>query len=196
MRYYSWQNAIYSVDNLTAPLHTSVNKGKESNVYLTYIIENYESLPSTIVFLHAHRDGWPIGWHNDANDYSNVWSVRNLQVDFIQEKGYANLRCLWVPGCPSEIEPFRQRNNDGERHVPQEIFSGVWKYMFGDLEVPEIVGTPCCSQFAVSKTQVLQRLKEDYIRYRNWVWETPEDDEVSGRVMEYLWHIIFGREPV
>ena len=143
-----------------------MNKGKESNVYLTYILENYESLPGTIVFLHAHRDGWPTGWHNDASGYSNVLTVQNLQLNFIQENGYANPRCNWVPGCPSEIEPSRQRNNEGKRPVQEEIFSSAWKNMFGDLEVPEKVGTPSCSQFAVSKNQVLQRPKEDYIRYR------------------------------
>lgn len=184
------------MDNVTAPLHTPVNKGKESNVYLTYIIENYEALPSIIVFLHAHKDGWPTGWHNDASDYSNVLSVQNLRLNFVQENGYANLRCKWFPGCPDEIQLSRPLDYEGERHVPEEIFPSAWKYMFGDLEVPEKLGTPCCSQFAVSKNQVLQRPKEDYVRYRNWVWETPEEDEVSGRVMEYLWHVIFGREPV
>jgi len=29
-----------------------------------------------------------------------------------------------------------------------------------------------------------------------WLLDTPLNDFTSGRVFEYLWHVIFGREPV
>lgn len=53
----SWQHAVYTVDNTSMPLHTSRNKGREANVYLTYIIENYHNMPSTIAFVHSHLKG-------------------------------------------------------------------------------------------------------------------------------------------
>jgi len=53
----SWQHAVYTVDDSSMPLHTALNKGKEANVYLTYIIENYHSLPATIAFIHSHLKG-------------------------------------------------------------------------------------------------------------------------------------------
>ena len=59
-----------------------------------------------------------------------------------------------------------------------------------------MVGVACCSQFAVSKEQVLKRPKSDYETYLKWLMDTEEDDGVSGRVFEYLWHIIFGKEAV
>lgn len=62
--------------------------------------------------------------------------------------------------------------------------------------MPEVVGVPCCSQFAVSRDQVLRRPKADYERYYNWVLSTELSDDVSGRVLEYSWHIIFGMDPV
>ncbi|KAG9635931.1 hypothetical protein KCU64_g14818, partial [Aureobasidium melanogenum] len=89
-----WQNAVYSVDNDTWPLHTSRNKGREANVYLTYIVENYEKLPSTIAFVHAHEGAW----HIDADGYSNIKSLSSLNIDFVQSNGYANLRCIANPG--------------------------------------------------------------------------------------------------
>lgn len=38
--------------------------------------------------------------------------------------------------------------------------------------------------------------KADYERYYNWVLSTELSDDVSGRVLEYSWHIIFGMDPV
>jgi len=55
---------------------------------------------------------------------------------------------------------------------------------------------PRAAQFAVSREQVLQRPREDYIRFRQWVIDTDKDDATSGRVMEFLWHVIFGKEAV
>lgn len=54
---YSWQHAVYTVDDTSAPRHTARNKGKEANVYLTYIIENYHDMPSTVAFIHSHLKG-------------------------------------------------------------------------------------------------------------------------------------------
>ena len=61
---------------------------------------------------------------------------------------------------------------------------------------PTEVGVACCAQFVVSRVQVLQRPIEDYIQFQRWVIETELDDAHSGRVMEFLWHIIFGKKAV
>ncbi|KAH8745156.1 hypothetical protein BGZ57DRAFT_858600 [Hyaloscypha finlandica] len=187
----NWQRAIYTVDDPSALLHTSTNKGHESLAYLTYIISNYHSLPSTLVFLHAHRSGRERGWHIDAWDWDNVRSMKSLNLSYVQESGYVNLRCNWKPGCRSkDIKP--------NRHVSKQL----WIDVLGsgsngtEDEVPEIVGQPCCAQFAVSRLQVMKRPLEDYIRYRQWVLDTELDDDESGRVMEFLWHVIFGKEPL
>lgn len=163
-------------------------------VYLTYVIDNYDALPSTIAFLHFHRWGWPTGWHTDAPNYDNVLSMRTLQIDFIQKSGYANLRCLFVPGCPAEIQPFRDPPIEDKPH--EIAFAKAWRELLGDVSVPEVVATPCCSQFAVSKQQVLKRPKAEYVHFRKWLLDTPLDDFTSGRIFEYLWHIIFGKDPV
>lgn len=191
-----WDAAIYSVDNdTTRELHTPANKGKESMAYLTYIIDNYENLPNISIFLHSHRDGYPAAWHTDNNKHSNPWSVKHLQLSAVETRGFINLRCNHVPGCPAEIQPFR---NPPEGHRDLEhAFERIWKEIFGaDQQVPRRIGTPCCAQFAVTKEAVRKRTKEDWVGYRKWLLNTKEDDEMSGRVFEYLWHILFGREEV
>lgn len=166
-------------------------------VYLSYLIDYYDELPPVSVFVHAHKDGYPKAWHTDADDYSNVNSISKLRLDTVLARGYVNLRCNWIPGCPDEIQPFR--TTDAHRTAEHEFIT-VWKELFGNFstspEVPEVIGAACCAQFAVSRKQVHARSKGEYERYRNWLLNTPLDNPTSGRIFEYLWHIIFGAPAV
>ena len=72
----------------------------------------------------------------------------------------------------------------------------AWRDLFKNTDVPHILATPCCAQFAVSREQVQKRLLGEYQEYYTWLLETEVKDETSGRVFEYLWHILFGQEPV
>lgn len=120
--------------------------------YLTYLIDHYHSFPSTVTFLHSHRDGWPGGWHTDATGYDNVISLQTLNVSYVQDAGYANLRCLHIPGCPDEIQPFRDPL-DPDRDAEHAMLE-AWSFIFGHTSaVPRTIGAACCSQFAVSRTK-------------------------------------------
>ncbi|KAF2650914.1 hypothetical protein K491DRAFT_720311 [Lophiostoma macrostomum CBS 122681] len=209
-----WQKAIYTVDDPNATLRPVKNKGREANVYLTYIIDNYSNLPSLMVFIHGHRkhkhgtrdtrtdDHIPNTEEDDIRfegfDYDNLEAIKTLKLAHVRQKGYANLRCKTSPGCPDEIQPFRPEMERDWRWRPQEAkMAGAWKALFGNTtDVPRIIATPCCAQFAVTKEQVLKRKREGYERYLQWLHETPIDDYTSGRVFEFLWHIFFGRDAV
>jgi hypothetical protein len=132
-----WRNAIYTVDDKNAEFHTKTNKGREANAYLTYLVTNYDSLPSVIVSLHSHRNGWPGGWHTDAPNYDNAVAVRRLNTDFIRSHGYANLRCNHNPGCPEEIRPLRNVTEDDPRSKTELAFPAAWLELFGNNEVPD-----------------------------------------------------------
>lgn len=208
--FHSWQRAIYVVNPSSARrtddevLMTPANKGHESMAYLTYLIDHYDTLPSTIAFLHAHRSGFLMAWHGDAPLHDNVAAMRMLQLDFVQRNGYVNLRCNWNPGC-KEAHRFN-------RHVTEQVWwdvfdgtstpplntSAPWTQQSGQkhLRKPEQVGAACCAQFAVSRSQVRRRPREDYIKFRQWVIDTELNDASSGRVMEFLWHVIFGKNGV
>ncbi|KAF4218864.1 hypothetical protein CNMCM8980_003560 [Aspergillus fumigatiaffinis] len=189
-----WRNFIYTVDDVNAARHTPKNKGRESLAYLQYIVDHYHDLPSTMVFLHSHKDGWQAGWHTDTLDYSNVESVRSLQTEFVQQSGFVNLRCQSNPGCPQEIRPLEDPPQPGKEN--SRVYARVWEELHNNTNIPEIVGAPCCSQFAVSKAQVLKRPLSDYQRYYNWVLTNKLPDELTAWIMEYSWHIIFGKDPV
>ncbi|GFG20403.1 hypothetical protein IFM61606_00528 [Aspergillus udagawae] len=189
-----WRNFIYTVDDVNAARHTPKNKGRESLAYLQYIVDHYHDLPSTMVFLHSHKDGWEAGWHTDTLDYSNVESVRSLQTEFVQQSGFVNLRCQGNPGCPDEIRPLEDPPQPGKEN--SRAYAKAWEELHNNTNVPETVGAPCCSQFAVSKAQVLKRPLSDYQRYYHWVLTNKLPDELTAWIMEYSWHIIFGKDPV
>ena len=178
--------------------------------YLTYVIDHYGTLPSTIAFLHSHRSGYWHAWHTDTPMHDNVHAMRALQIPFVQSNGYVNLRCNWNPGCNKP----QRRNLHVTREIWQEVFSETSTSRFNlststnslntsaaDPEAaekakysPPNINVACCAQFAVSRKQVLERPVEDYIKFRRWIMETKETDAKSGRVMEYLWHVIFGKD--
>ncbi|KAI3393593.1 hypothetical protein diail_3897 [Diaporthe ilicicola] len=63
--------------------------------------------------------------------------------------------------------------------------------------VPEQIAAPCCAQFAVSRGRVLRRSHEWWVKLREWlIDEVPLPSMNSGRLMEHLWHVFFGMEPM
>ena len=120
--------------------------------------------------------------------------LQSLQLESVQRKGYVNLRCNGNVGCPDEIQPFRDPRE--EHRTAEHAIADAWGELFGNASMPETIATPCCAQFVVSRNQVLKRPLADYQRYLDWLISTPLDDATSGRVFEYLWHVIFGQEAV
>ena len=175
--------------NITSGLTTPMNKGHEAMAYLSYIIDNYGALPSTLAFIHSHRDGFLSAWHTDTPLHDNVDALRSLQLPFVQDNGYVNLRCNWNPGC---LEAHRDN-----AHVTPDVWDDVFEGTSTEkMQFPLKVGAGCCAQFAVSKDQVQKRPLNDYKHFRDWIEDTEKSDAKSGRVMEFLWHVIFGKEGV
>jgi hypothetical protein len=87
-----------------------------------------------------------------------------------------------------------------EHYRPNEhVTKEVWGEVFGNGSegmFPGQVGQACWAQFAVGREQVLKRSLQEYEWLRRWVLDTELRDEKSGRVMEFLWHVVFGKEAV
>ncbi|KAK7948001.1 uncharacterized protein PG986_008887 [Apiospora aurea] len=192
----AWRKRIYTVDDPHAPLTVPKNKGRESMVYLTHIVDHYAALADTTVFFHAAR----FAWHNDDPDYDAVPTLTRLRLEHVRRAGYVNLRCVWVIGCPEEIRPHLDAEeasrleaeagggtDAGEegKETPPTTTKAIYKTAFEELlpgvPVPDVVA---------------RRPLEDYVRFRDWLLNTPLTDDLSGRVMEFAWHIIFGKESV
>jgi hypothetical protein len=199
-----WQNHIYVVDlepGINSPTghKTKMNKAREAMPYLTYIVHHYPDFPDVVAFIHPHRRGMPMAWHNDARGNDAVNMMRDLRLETVLDRGYVNLRCNNEVGCPDEVQPFRDPPD------PKKFAEHAFPYVYGHFfnatftqmrEAIPVVATQCCAQFVVSKEQILKRPKDEYVRYRKFLEETHYDDATVGRVMEYMWHIIFGRDAV
>lgn len=82
------------------------------------------------------------------------------------------------------------------RQQTELAFATVFKTLFPGVEVPAEVGATCSSQFAATREQVMLRPKTDYERIRKWLVETNLPDDISGRIMEYMWHSMYPSRPV
>ncbi|TQS32877.1 hypothetical protein Golomagni_06794, partial [Golovinomyces magnicellulatus] len=154
-----------------------------------YIIDRYDSLPGNIIFHHAER----FQWHNDNPDYDALTLLQRFRFDHLREQGYVNLRCAWVLGCPAEIHPIAD-DTPGDPNEPihsKHVYKAAFEELFPNTPVPETIGVPCCSQFALRREIIQRRPRAEYVRYRDWLIESTLHDSLSGRVLEYVWHSKF-----
>ncbi|OJD11524.1 hypothetical protein AJ78_07723 [Emergomyces pasteurianus Ep9510] len=187
-----WHASIYVVDDINSELTVTVNKARESMVYLTYIIDHYDQLPDIMIFMHSSR----YQWHNDDPIYDAVPIIQSLRLPHVHKVGYAPLRCTWIPGCPAELHPLNPTNTGPEdRQRSEAAYAAAFAKMLPNTPVPSTVGAPCSSQFAVTRDQVMKRSKESYELIRRWVTETDLPDPICGRIMEYMWHSMFPVPP-
>ncbi|KAL3475412.1 hypothetical protein BJX99DRAFT_160575 [Aspergillus californicus] len=186
-----WQTAIYVVDDPSAPLHPPKNKGHEVMVYLSYIIEHYDELPDIIAFMHSHQ----FAWHNDDllnGDAAEI--LQRLRPERVIREGYMNLRCGWGPGCPDWLHPGALEENESKQE--EIMLARSWGEIFPDDPIPDVLAQPCCAQFAVSRERILSIPRARFVFYRDWVLRTELSDYISGRIWEYLWHVVFTGENV
>ena len=162
-------------------------------VYLTYIIDNYFTLPPYSIFIHGHLKSW----HQHSDIYSVIQNVRLSAVDRL---GYISLRCDWYPSCPAELRLVHHDSKVWGPGVHRQdaedaISGGAWQAFFPNTSMPETIASQCCAQFIVTRQAIQRHTKGDYIRMRQWLLETDLEDDISGRVLEKLWaYIMTGRE--
>ena len=177
---------IYIANDPLATLHPPKNKGHEVMIYLSYIIDHYDTLPDIIVFMHAHR--WT--HHNNAIlAYDAAEMVRRLNSDYVTREGYVNMRCHWSPGCPEWLHSGDPQ--DSLEKQEEIVLLESWNELFPLDPLPVALGQACCAQFALSKERVLSIPLGRFIFYRDWITRTPLSDYVSGRIWEYSWQFLF-----
>lgn len=186
---------IYRVDEVPSNNNASsglpTNKGHEAMVYLTYIIDHYASLPDVVLFFHPHQHAW----HNNILlDIDTAKTIKLLSSAHVTRQGYFNSRCHLDPGCPDWLHVDRPKWRWDLVHKPEEpkLTSQLFHDLHGaDVPIPEAISQPCCAQFAVSRDRIIQRPRDFYVRYRDWILRTDLADKDSGRLLEYSWQYIF-----
>lgn len=122
--------------------------------------------------------------------------LQNLQLPYIISQGYANLRCVWHLGCPAEINLKVSREEIDPSKTTEIAYPQAFQELFPEEPPPSVVGVACCAQFAVTRDGIRSRTVKEYQRYQQWLLDTPLDSDISGRLFEYSWHMIFGKPAV
>ncbi len=163
-------------------------------VYLTYIIDNYHTLPDVMFFHHDHERAW-------HQLFSSEYELTRLNLETVVRDGYVSPRCL--PGCENVIElsgdvaPLSDLRGAGRDVQISTVLAEFLRDEKGDrVPVPEKIAAPCCAQFAVSREAVLRRPLGMWRGLRKWLIETDLESRKAGRVLEWTWHLWFGMEPV
>jgi hypothetical protein len=190
----NWKHEIISIEPMYSNAHPKAHrpdKGRVANAYLAWIIENYNDLPETAVFLPPSDP-----FQEETLDLSAA--IPAIQIPFIQSSGYANLHCPTSKSFTTcngkSLNPMKPSY---ELRTLEAKIPDVWRECFGQRAgVPERIASVLGSEFAVSREQVKKRSVEDYLKLWSWLNKTIMDDDSSGLVLEYIWHVVFGKDPV
>lgn len=207
-------------DKKRTSLQVPANRGHESMAYLTFIIDNYETIPKAgVVFVHGSRKAW----HNDAKDWDNAPLLLALAPNIpsaLQQHGYHNLRCDWsVSTCDPEAKAQGSMEVSMQarlvpwdtRAVSDAALPAGLASLFGEagkLGRTDALRSQCCAQFVVARKNIWQHSREEYVAIRQWLLDgtgapgtgnkdaAPLDDKVAGRILSYVWHILFIKQDV
>ena len=169
---------IYDKETPENPHNIPVNKGNEASVYLKYIVDYYDQLPEYTFFIQDEE----FAWHHSG---SIVDKFREA-VDANQP--YYNINDLAHWNKPNLIPPY----------LYQELLQWYATYVEEYIplsKVPNandiIYGHRGAAQFLVHRDLIRGLPKVFYERLYNWIITTYIMNYVSGRLLEWTWHVFW-----
>lgn len=173
LEHIKYESQIISKNGL--PEEVSPNRGKEASSYLEYIIKNYYKLPDITIFFHGHRNSW----HHPENVDETINKI-------IFNYNYYNINSVCSPRHGTKLLSL---NEEGQSYLYPNKYIIENKIKF-NIDPSRIKFRPAAC-FYVSKKAILQHRIDTYKYWLDWLMTTPEHSEISSRVFEYCWHIIF-----
>lgn len=165
-------------------------------VYLTYLHDFYDKLPDITIFTH----GQDYAWHVDGIlEQSTLYALNKLDLAHVLRRQYVNLRISWDNACPDWMNTTINQISaeyDPELKAEEPFMKPSFKIIFPNETVPEILGQPCCSQFAVTKEAIRSVPQAHYNASITWLKHTYLPDTLSGRIWEHLWQYLFLKKAV
>jgi hypothetical protein len=145
----------------------------------------------------------PWGYHNLRCDWSASTCLPSsapqgsLETSLLAVLEPWNTRVASDSGLPRALAALFGGNEQGSAEA------GGWLL----LGRTEAVRSQCCAQFVVARDRVWQHSRDEYIALRQWLLDgssgngndrhvrsdnvAPPDDRVAGRILSYIWHILF-----
>jgi hypothetical protein len=176
---------IYDKENPDNEYNVPINKGNEASVYLKYIVDHYDVLPEYTFFVHDeeyawHHSGSIIDKYNEAISsnklYYNINDGALMSEEFIIIAVHSelvwNYFWLWYDVF---IEPYIKKESLPNIDFTRNHRAGAQFLVHRDL----IVNLPKCF----------------YENLYNWIIITDLDNSLSGRFLEWTWHVFWDIYP-
>ncbi|KAJ5353563.1 hypothetical protein N7541_006127 [Penicillium brevicompactum] len=142
----------------------------------------------------------PKGYHNLRCDWSAGTCPASVPAQGSLEMRLSSTVSPWSARAASDLAlPVALRHIFGDG-VGDEVVR---------LGRNDAVRAQCCAQFVVAQDRVWQHSREEWIALRQWLLDgsddgvarnpqsgskaAPGDDLVAGRILSYVWHILFAR---
>jgi len=179
---------VYQSKDSNSP-HFVENVGNEASKYLSYIVENYNDLPDTVMFMQAGRQDWHDPEPKDV--LLQKWNWGHAKDSGGLESLPTNAPCLVEDSMPLPLhgdvksEPVvaeaiqNHECIDVKEHSPpqMETVRKVWDDVFSrELgPLPQRWITHCCAQFEVSREAIHQHPVAFYESLLSWTMQHDND---------------------
>lgn len=153
----------------------SENIGREGHTYLTYIIDNYDTLSDINVFI-------------QDDSYNHLFSVDYFKNNFEQNKhsDFYQFPCSWRGGV--KAMPFSRTVIEGYLDLGLNNNNDIKKFCeLFNVDLPSVYTTETCAHFLVSKNRILRHEKKFYKNVLEWLLS----DELNGYTLEHTWKLLF-----
>jgi hypothetical protein len=87
---------------------------------------------------------------------------------------------------------FKLNTPDPQTVVNYELWRDVLQKELGSPPVNGI-RTHCCASFVVKREAILTHPKVFYSKIIDYILASRHSDQLTGRTLEYTWHMIFGQ---
>lgn len=165
------------------------NKGREASSYISYILNNWDTLPRRIAFIHGHETA---DHQNRPEGLLELIKRANPTLDYVSLNDSWHTLCLGEQ-CPKERK--KDYYTDNPAHI---LLKKHWKTHFQpylNIEFPYWIQSERSAQFVVSHAAIKRYPKEAYEKWFDLLMSAgdgPTDDYFSGMVFEFVWHMLFG----
>jgi len=169
---------IYDKECPENPHNIPVNKGNEASVYLKYIVDYYDQLSEYTFFIQDEE----FAWHHSGS------IVEKFREAINANQKYYNINDLAHWNKPNLITP----------HLYQILLQ--WYSEFVEEYIPLskvpnaddlIYDHRGAAQFLVHRDLIRGLPKVFYERLYNWIITTDLSNYISGRLLEWTWHIFW-----
>jgi len=226
---YSWIQQILifnkGIDDLSDIIQNSSkikivkkeNIGRESETYLSYIIDNYYNLPKFIWFIqgcpfdhspdfidllsensidfYIHKEFQSLTWRYDENLPKNIESDKRF---YINNNRIINYYIDTTSQQTVEAHSFYDymhaiKVNDSNKKTPKP-YNNYLQYMCGESEIPlpsKIICYCWSAIFYVNSNSILKNKRKTYIKLREILLSEDSQGGHQGYILERLWDYIF-----